>query len=134
MKQTIDKKRVGIIILVVLLYLASIGLLAAGVALMATNHEQFSMYNLLVKTWNENSGVGSPGFNKYLQDYNTLAASNSATWVKAEYSLFATGISLTILSILFFVLTIWINVKKLKNTNIEKKQKIKKEKVVLNKK
>lgn len=111
MKHAIDKKRVGMTIALVFMYLISIGLLGAGVALIATNHEQFSMYNLLVKTWAENSGASSPGFDNYWKEYNTLASSNS-TWVKAEYSLFATGISLLCLSIISFAITIIVNIKK----------------------
>lgn len=113
----IDKKRVGIILLIVLMFLISIGVIVAGATLVGLNYKNFDMYNTLVRVWNENSGAASPNFKEYLNAYNALAASNSS-WVVASYDLFATGVSLLCLGVILISLSIWRTLKlKQKNKN-----------------
>lgn len=117
----IDKKRVGFIVLLTFLYLICLGLIASGITLSALYYEQFNMYNILVKAWAENSGASSPGFSDYLNNYNSLVASNS-DWVKADNTLFSVGISLLVIGVVLTGLSIWFQIKKLPS---KKEKKIK---------
>lgn len=108
--ENIDKKRLGLIILFTFIYLIIASLAITGVVFMALNYKQFEMYNILVKTWNEYSGASSPGFQDYLNQYNSSAASTT-DWVKADVVNFSVGIVLAIISIIGLVLAIVFNKK-----------------------
>lgn len=111
MKRAIDKKKVLLILSLTFLYLVCLALLVSGITLGALNYKHFEMYNVLVSGWAQYSGASSPGFQDYLNNYNSLAASNSS-WVVADNRLFITGMSLLCIGAVLTSLTVWFQFKK----------------------